>query len=289
MMNDTEFEHILEQALRPDVSDEEILVKKTPFKSKRRKITMKKHRIIQSTVAAAVCLALIFGIGYKINLEQLGFQKTETVKPEKTQTTANTNSFVVKVNAAEIKHTKKNQMKIYANPSYTSVWCEGDAGKQFVSYNIKTPLQFEGNNIKTVTYRINKGHFFVTKAEHSKYFKEGELCKGSSQANYRFFTVNAKETPEKQFTVSITDDDCKISSADATALFDGKAESDSELHARNKALGNVTITCTATFNDGTQKSVNIKVKHQKLTGAQVQNSKFNKDKKYIFVTFEVDA
>lgn len=60
-------------------------------------------------------------------------------------------------------------------------------------------------------------------------------------------------------------------------------------YARNKALGNVTITCTATFNDGTQKSVNIKVKHQKLTGAQVQNSKFNKDKKYIFVTFEVDA
>lgn len=115
------------------------------------------------------------------------------------------------------------------------------------------------------------------------------MCKGSSQLNYRFFTVNAKETPEKQFTVSITDDDCKISSADATALFDGKAESDSDLHARNKALGNVTITCTATFNDGTQKSVNIKVKHQKLTGAQVQNSKFNKDKKYIFVTFEVDA
>ena len=289
MINDTEFEHILKQALRPDVSDEEILVKKTPSKSKRRKITMKKHRIIQSTVAAAVCLALIFGIGYKINLEQLGLQKTETVKPEKTQTTADTNSFVVKVNAAEIKHTKKNQMKIYANPSYTSIWCEGDAGKQFVSYNIKTPLQFEGNNIKTVTYRINKGHFFVTKAEHSKYFKEGELCKGSSQSNYCFFTVNAKETPEKQFTVSITDNDCKISSADATALFDGKAESDSELHARNKALGNVTITCTATFNDGTQKSVNIKVKHQKLTGAQVQNSKFNKDKKYIFVTFEVDA
>jgi hypothetical protein len=289
MMNDTEFEHILKQALRPDVSDEEILVKKTPSKSKRRKITMKKHRIIQSTVAAAVCLALIFGIGYKINLEQLGLQKTETVKPEKTQTTADTNSFVVKVNAAEIKHTKKNQMKIYANPSYTSIWCEGDAGKQFVSYNIKTPLQFEGNNIKTVTYRINKGHFFVTKAEHSQYFKEGELCEGSAQSNYRFFTINAKEMPEKQFTVSITDDDCKISSADAKALFDGKAESDSELQARNKALGNVAITCTATFDDGTQKSVNIKVKHQKLTGAQIHSSKFEKNKKYIFVTFEVEA
>ena len=283
MINDTEFENILKQALRPDISDEEILVKKTPSKSKRRKSTMRKHRIIQSAVAAAACLALIFGIGYNV------IQKTETIKPEKVQTTTGTNSFVVKVNAAEIKHTKKNQMKVYANPGYTSMWCDGDAGKQFVSYNINAPLQFEGNNIKTVTYRINKGHFFVTKAEHSKYFKEGELCKGSSQANYRFFTVNAKETPEKQFTVSITDDDCKISSADATALFDGKAESDSELHARNKALGNVTITCTATFNDGTQKSVNIKVKHQKLTGAQVQNSKFNKDKKYIFVTFEVDA
>ena len=283
MMNDTEFENILKQALRPDISDEEILVKKTPSKSKRRKSTMRKHRIIQSAVAAAACLALIFGIGYNV------IQKTETIKPEKVQTTTGTNSFVVKVNAAEIKHTKKNQMKVYANPGYTSMWCDGDAGKQFVSYNIKVPLQFEGNNIKTVTYRINKEHFLVTKAEHSKYFKEGELCKGSSQSNYRFFTVNAKETPEKQFTVSITDNDCKISSADATALFDGKAESDSELHARNKALGNVTITCTATFNDGTQKSVNIKVKHQKLTGAQVQNSKFNKDKKYIIVTLEVDA
>lgn len=276
MMNDTELEHILKQALRPDISDEEILVKKTPSKSKRRKSTMRKHPITQSAVGAAACLALILGIGYK------------TIKPEKAQNTAVTNSFVVKVNAAEIKHTKKNQMRVYANPSYTSIWCEGNTGKQFVSYNIKAPLQFEGNNIKTVTYRINKGHFFVTKAEHSKYFKEGELCKGSSQSNYRFFTVNAKETPEKQFTVSITDDNCKISSADAKALFDGKAESDSELQARNKALGNVTITCTATFNDGAQKSVNIKVKHQKLTRAQTDSSKFEKDKKYIFVTFAVE-
>ena len=283
MMNDTEFENILKQALRPDISDEEILVKKTPSKSKRRKSTMRKHRIIQSAVAAAACLALIFGIGYKV------IQKPETIKLEKAQNTAVTNSFVVKVNAAEIKHTKKNQMRVYANPGYTSMWCDGDAGKQFVSYSINAPLQFEGNNIKTVTYRINKGHFFVTKAEHSKYFKEGELCKGSSQLNYRFFTINAKETPEKQFTVSITDNDCKISAADAKALFDGKAESDSELQARNKALGNVIITCTATFNDGTQKSVNIKVKHQKLTGAQTDSSKFEKDKKYIFVTFEVEA
>ena len=99
MMNDTEFENILKQALRPDISDEEILIKETPSKSKRRKSTMRKHRIIQSAVAAAACLALILGIGYK------------TIKPEKAQNTAVTNSFVVKVNAAEIKHTKKNQMR----------------------------------------------------------------------------------------------------------------------------------------------------------------------------------
>ena len=74
MMNDTEFENILKQALRPDISDEEILIKKTPSKSKRRKSTMRKHRIIQSAVATAACLALIFGIGYK------------TIKPEKVQT-----------------------------------------------------------------------------------------------------------------------------------------------------------------------------------------------------------
>lgn len=97
---------------------------------------MRKHRIIQSAIAAAACLALIWGIGYK------------TIKPEKAQNTAVTNSFVVKVNAAEIKHTKKNQMRVYANPGYTSMWCGGEAGKQFVSYSINAPLQFEGNNIK---------------------------------------------------------------------------------------------------------------------------------------------
>ena len=86
MMNDTEFENILKQALRPDISDEEILVKKTPSKPKRRKSTMRKHRITQSAVAAAACLALILGIGYK------------TIKPENAQNTAVTNSFVVKDN-----------------------------------------------------------------------------------------------------------------------------------------------------------------------------------------------
>lgn len=65
-----------------------------------------------------------------------------------------------------------------------------------------------------------------------------------------------------------------------------KQEFDEYVQARNKALGNVTITCTATFNDGAQKSVNIKVK---LTGAQTNSSKFEKDKKYIFVTFAVEA
>jgi len=67
-----------------------------------------------------------------------------------------------------------------------------------------------------------------------------------------------------------------------------KQEFDEYVQARNKALGNVTITCTATFNDGAQKSVNIKVKHQKLTRAQTDSSKFEKDKKYIFVTFAVE-
>lgn len=43
MMNDTEFENILKQALRPDISDEEILIKETPSRSKRRKSTMRKH------------------------------------------------------------------------------------------------------------------------------------------------------------------------------------------------------------------------------------------------------
>ena len=65
-------------------------------------------------------------------------------------------------------------MKVYANPGYTSMWCDGDAGKQFVSYNINAPLQFEGNNIKTVTYRINKGISLLQK-QNTQIFQGGRI------------------------------------------------------------------------------------------------------------------
>ena len=59
MMNDTEFENILKQALRPDISDEEILVKKTPSKSKRRKITMKIRRILSVFLLTVLMVSLM--------------------------------------------------------------------------------------------------------------------------------------------------------------------------------------------------------------------------------------
>ena len=123
MMNDTEFENILKQALRPDISDEEILIKETPSRSKRRKSTMRKHRIIQSAIAAAACLALIWGIGYK------------TIKPEKAQNTAVTNSFVVKVNAAEIKHKEKSDEGLCQSRLYLDVvWRRGRQTVCFLQY-----------------------------------------------------------------------------------------------------------------------------------------------------------
>ncbi|MDY3774754.1 MAG: DUF4179 domain-containing protein, partial [Eubacterium sp.] len=62
-MNEKELDQILKQALRPEVSQDEVEVwDRAPRMESEH--TMRRHTIIKSTVAAAACLALVAGIGY---------------------------------------------------------------------------------------------------------------------------------------------------------------------------------------------------------------------------------
>lgn len=332
-MNDKELDQILRKALRPEVSEEELEVwERTPRMESEH--TMRRHTIIKSTVAAAACLALIAGIGYG-HFSDIGkspAQQGTTVT--KTTPQGVLNSLTVKVSAAEVKKNKassvsgasiqgaeesrKAQPKIYAtaSTSYGSAWSGDESGKK-ASYWILAPITCSGDNIKSVTYTINKGYFSVAAKKDSKYliasesklrkkqenkfgvaleFSESEDPEADSlydQNEYTSFTVSGTEKPEKKFCIAFVGEG-SLSKKGYSALFENVGKNlQEDLKARQQLIGDTVITCTATYKDGSKKSVDIKVGTEILTGkeAGIDTAAGEKDgvaeKKDVYTTFEV--
>lgn len=233
-MNDKELDQILRKSLRPEVSEEELEVwDRAPRMESEH--TMRRHTIIKSTVAAAACLALVAGIGYG-HFSNIGKSPVQPdTKMTKTTPQSVLNSFTVTVSAAEVKKNKasgastqgeeasgKAQPKIYASPSYDSTWSGNEEGSK-VAYWVVAPIACSGDNIKSITYTINKGYFSVVAKKNSKYLigSESKLRKKQedkfgvaldsedSEANslydqneYTSFTVSGTEKPEKKFCIA---------------------------------------------------------------------------------------
>ena len=215
-MNDKELDQILRKSLRPEVSEEELEVwDRAPRMESEH--TMRRHTIIKSTVAAAACLALVAGIGYG-HFSDIGkspAQQGTTVT--KTTPQGVLNSLTVTVSAAEVKKNKasgastqgeeasgKAQPKIYAtaSTSYGSAWSGDESGKK-ASYWIIAPISCSGDNIKSVTYTINKGYFSVAAKKNSKYLIASES--------------KLRKKPENKFGVAL---DFSDSEAEANSLYD---------------------------------------------------------------------
>lgn len=332
-MNDKELDQILRKSLRPEVSEEELEVwdREPRMESEH---TMRRHTIIKSTVAAAACLALVAGIGYG-HFSDIGkspAQQGTTVM--KTTPQGVLNSLTVTVSAAEVKKnkasgastqgeeaSKKAQPKIYAtaSTSYGSAWSGDESGKK-ASYWIIAPISCSGDNIKSVTYTINKGYFSVAAKKNSKYLiaSESKLRKkpenkfgvaldfsdSEAEANslydqneYTSFTVSGTEKPEKNFRIAFVGEG-NLSKKGYSALFENVGKNlQEDLKARQQLIGDTVITCTATYKDGSQKSVDIKVGTEILTGkeAGIDTTVEGKDgvtedmaaKKDVYTTFEV--
>ena len=186
-MNDKELDQILRKSLRTEVSEEELEVwDRVPRMESEH--TMRRHTIIKSTVAAAACLALVAGIGYG-HFSDIGKSPAQQgTKMTKTTPQSVLNSLTVTVSAAEVKKNKasggstqgeeasgKAQPKIYAtaSTSYGSAWSGDESGKK-ASYWILAPISCTGDNIKSVTYTINKGYFSVAAKKDSKYLIASE-------------------------------------------------------------------------------------------------------------------
>lgn len=284
-MNDKELDQILRKALRPEVSEEELEVwERTPQMESEH--TMRRHTIIKSTVAAAACLALIAGIGYG-HFSDIGkspAQQGTTVT--KTTPQGVLNSLTVKVSATEVKKNKassvsgasvqgeetsrKAQPKIYASPSYGSAWAGNPEGSK-VTYWVIAPITCSGDNIKSVTYTINKGYFSVVAKKNSKYLiaSESKSTKAENwfgfneyadyaKKEYTSFTVSGTEKPEEKFQIAFVGEGM-LSKKGKKALFNGDEGLQAEAEAHQELIGDTVITCTATYNDGSQKSVDVKV------------------------------
>ena len=326
-MNDKELDQILRKSLRPEVSEEELEVwDRAPRMESEH--TMRRHTIIKSTVAAAACLALVAGIGYGhfSDIEKSPAQQSATVT--KTTPQSVLDSFTVTVSAAEVKKnkasgastqgeeaSKKAQPKIYATASYDSAWSGDESGKK-ASYQIFAPISCTGDNIKSVTYTINKGYFSVAAKKNSQYliasesklrkkpenkfglaldFSDSEADSLYYQNEYTSFTVSGTEKPEKNFRIAFVGEG-NLSKKGYSALFENGGLQE-ELKARQQLIGDTVITCTATYKDGSQKSVDIKVGTEILTGkeAGIDTTAEGKDgvtedmaaKKDVYTTFEV--
>lgn len=284
-MKDKELDQILRKALRPEVSEEELEVwERTPRMESEH--TMRRHTIIKSTVAAAACLALIAGIGYG-HFPEIG-NKSSQQGTTVTKTTPQSvlNSFTVTVSAAEVKKSKasgvsgasiqgeetsgKAQPKIYASPSYGSAWAGNPEGSK-VTYWVIAPITCSGDNIKSVTYTINKGYFSVVAKKNSKYLiaSESKSTKAENwfgfneyadyaKKEYTSFTVSGTEKPEEKFQIAFVGEGM-LSKKGKKALFNGDEGLQAEAEAHQELIGDTVITCTATYNDGSQKSVDVKV------------------------------
>lgn len=328
-MNDKELDQILRKSLRPEVSEEELEVwDRAPRMESEH--TMRRHTIIKSTVAAAACLALVAGIGYG-HFSNIGKSPVQPdTKMTKTTPQSVLNSFTVTVSAAEVKKNKasgastqgeeasgKAQPKIYASPSYDSTWSGNEEGSK-VAYWVVAPIACSGDNIKSVTYTINKGYFSVVAKKNSKYLigSESKLRKKQedkfgvaldsedSEANslydqneYTSFTVSGTEKSEKKFRIAFVGEG-NLTKKGFSALFENVGKNlQEDLKARQQLIGDTVITCTATYKDGSQKSVDIKVGTEILTGkeAGIDTTAEGIDevtedmaaKKDVYTTFEV--
>lgn len=200
------------------------------------------------------------------------------------------NSFMLTVNAAELTEGKS----VLADTSaFGFAVSEGDDNLDH--YSIDFPVKYEGDNIKSVTYSINKGRFELyrfddsnesdekkiadyqesdTKAENEEniYYSipyESDAISSSEDAKVdssyyktKKFTVGYDDQKNSQQYIYITGDSkhlTKQESDEVKKAFYGKFLLERKKAAFDKLLGDLIITSTINFNDGTTETQNIKI------------------------------
>lgn len=223
-----------------------------------RRSVMKK--VLKPAVSIALCMSLIVLAG-------LGKDKLyETFTSNKAASSEN--SFTMMAEAAELKK------GVEIVEAYGGGGMGGDEDGN-VDYSFSARFLCKGENVKSITYRINKGIFQICglRMKKSDIIIAGEEVdesigirlphSGGLTGSYKEFTVAYDNQPQGAVRVEMAGQK-KVKDADA--FWHGSLEERKK--GMDELLEGVVITCTVNYKDGTSESVDIKVKNKIMTNQE---------------------
>lgn len=263
-MTDERFDQILKQALTPQNKASELKIKK-------RVRTYGMNKLMKRGIAVAAC-AVICLCGYyatnHLNADnQNGVLDTTLTKVSE--------AFTIKVQAAELTGDNLLPISVTKGTSDGYVLGSSEDAEGTIYYCINLPLSCEGENIKNVTYSINKGCFQIVEPADTPYvvdyiehtgddtnfgqcggFDDEELNPSQWREEKVMyldsFTVDYDKQTGDEFWTNIGNVVPNMQEAYDLIWNDDSADNDAKAH--NMLLSDVEITVTVTFEDGAQSS-----------------------------------
>ena len=259
-MTDEKLEKILQHALTPPVDDADIRIRPSGRRSKMKKIT-------KALVAVAACFALVAVLGNTGLSSWINPRQTDQTNAK----SAKTNSFTLVVNAEENGEGKRVDEEGTSPTGKDAGWVMGTREDGHVYYCISLPISCQGNNVKTITYSINKGAFQILDDPANSLVIDGEeienLNAGMSKPqdatedyqvrSFTRFTVAYDNQTPKGSDIMLVDD--SVSGEYANRLFDANGEPDleSQRQALEEILSQVVIDCSVEYTDGSSASMSV--------------------------------
>ncbi|MGN0342672.1 MAG: hypothetical protein ACI4DO_07750 [Roseburia sp.] len=294
-MTDEQLDQILKQALAPEISEDDIQVKKRVRKKKM-------NKIVKSGIAVAACAALVatagVGANYRNIISANGDRGADSGSP-----------FAITAFAAEMEQGKTVPVILGQQQSWV---LSGEADENTINYVILTDFQCEGENIDSITYSINQGAFNISEIPSDGIIMdaveyEGEMSCGdigaiedeegnivSERRWVKEYTVSYEAQKNDTTFISICGE--KTLSGPVYVVWSGNEENyEEEARIYDELLEGVEITCTAHFTDGTSASQVITAGGQVMTFAEagmcqegeIYNTGESGDTKGAFFIFEL--
>lgn len=222
-------------------------------------------KVIAVAACAVFCLSGYFAMSH-LNVENKNDELDVSYKNE-------SDAFALKVYAAELTDDNSIPIKIAEDLSIGYVMGTTEV-EGYIYYCINLPLSCEGENIKNITYSINKGCFQIVEPTDSTYLVDyiehvgddinfgqcggngGEQPDASSSPQDKVlyldsFTVDYYKQSGDDFWINIGNVVPNMQEAINLMWYsDGTPENYEK--AENMLLSDVEITVTITFEDGTQ-------------------------------------
>lgn len=153
-MTDERFEQLMKQALKPEIDGRDVVIQKNTNNYKNR---MKRKRRLRVCITAGIAAAACVVAGVQLNRFGNGqVPYTETKQDFVTNKTSS--AFSLCVYASEL----SSENSVALNNENGNSWVFGmRSDSDMLSYCIAFPVSCKGEQIKQITYTINKGAFQI--------------------------------------------------------------------------------------------------------------------------------